>query len=58
MDLEKRRTELLERREAQIVTLSQIDGAIAILNEQLNPPEEGNDETETGVRQEGAAESG
>ena len=54
MDLEKRRTELLERREKQIVTLHQIDGAIALLNEQLNPPEEGNDET--GIRQDGAAE--
>lgn len=58
MDLEKRRTELLETREKQIVTLNQIDGAIAMLNEQLKLSEEGNDETKTGVRQEGAAESG
>lgn len=56
MDLEKRRTELLERREKQIIILHQIDGAIALLNEQLNPPEEGNDETKAGVRKDGAAE--
>ena len=57
MDLEKRRTELIESREKQLVILNQIDGAIAILNEQLNPPEEENDEAEAGVRQEGVDES-
>jgi len=56
MDLEQRKTELLEERQKHIVTINQIDGAIAMLNEQLDA-EEANDENKSGIREDGAAES-
>ena len=54
MDLEKRKAELLERHAEHQTIIHKIEGAIALLNEQLNPPEEENDET--GIRQDGATE--
>ena len=56
MDLEQRKTELLEERQKHIVTINQIDGAIAMLNEQIDA-EEANDEDKSGIREDRAAES-
>ena len=56
MDLEQRKTELLEERQKHYVTINQIDGAIAMLNEQIDA-EEAKDEDKSGIREDGAAES-
>ena len=57
MDLEQRKTELLEERQKHYVTINQIDGAIAMLNEQIDAEEANNDEDKSGIREDGAAES-
>ena len=56
MDLEQRKTELLEERQKHYVTINQIDGAIAMLNEQIDAKEAKNEDT-SGIREDGAAES-
>ena len=56
MDLEKRKAELLEKRDEHLTIMYKIEGAIALLNEQLNPPEEGSNETQAGDRQDGDTE--
>ena len=57
MDLETRKSELLEERQKHIVSINQIDGAIAMLNEQIDA-EEAKDEDKSGIREDRAAESG
>ena len=57
MDLEQRKTELLEDRQKHIVSINQIDGAIAMLNEQIDAEEANEDDDKSGIREARAAES-
>ena len=53
MDLEKRRDELLEARTNTFAQLHQIDGALAVLNEQINGPAEKDNKDEIQIQEKG-----
>ncbi len=58
MDLEKRRDELLEARTNTFAQLHQIDGALAVLNEQINGSAETEGKDEVQIQEKGNTKDG
>lgn len=57
MDLEKRRDELLEARTNTFAQLHQIDGALAVLNEQINGSAETEGKDEVSIQEKGSSKN-